>query len=103
MSTTANNHNTVFVILQENFSEGNYGDLHQAASVFKGVFDSLRKAENAIREMPKEYFLLEHGTKIEKKYYIIESEINVVRNVSQWFMKNYEDVIDEEAASDSES
>ncbi len=73
----------VYIVLQRQFTEENFGDLGGADSIFHGVFSTPKKAEEYIKTIKVSTFKAQFGSN-EETLHTIESEIDIPNVVSDW-------------------
>lgn len=74
----------IYTVLQEQFTDGNFGDLEYSISTFHGVFSSRELAEKYIATVTVAKFYAQFGSSVEELH-IIESELNIPYVTNEWW------------------
>ena len=73
----------LYTVIQETFTEGNFGDLEAGHSIHHGVFSTRETAQEYVDNYSVETFEAQFGDS-DEKLYIIESELNIPLISDNW-------------------
>lgn len=66
----------VFVLLQDTYCEGNFGDTELAQTIIHGIFSTKEKATKVMLSLPKTKFYSHREDGKKEPYFIVEKEID---------------------------